>query len=448
MSKNNAVKGRLALMSFLEFAVWGSYLVSMSMFLRNHGLADQVFWFYTVQGLVSIFMPALIGIVADKWIPAQITLSLCHLIAGGFMIATGVFAALQTDGGGSLDFPLIFSLYTISVAFFMPTIGLCNSVSFSGLEQNGLDTVTDFPPIRTLGTVGFIFAENLVNFISIGGTPIQFSYTQFYVSGLFSIILALYALSLPACRIDRSSSKSIADALGLKAFKLFKKRDMAIFFIFSMLLGVSLQITNSYGSMFINHFASVPEFMNDWWVKNPTFLISISQCAEALCILAIPFCLKRFGIKGVMLMAMFAWVLRFGFFGLGNTGNGVSLLILSCIVYGVAFDFFNVSGGLYVDLKTDSAQRSSAQGLFMLMTNGIGASVGTFLAGTCVVNKLVLAPGLDATQQLMGWRISWGIFALYALIVAILFMIIFKEKKGDVAEAEKLHAEEIKNLEA
>ena len=199
-----------------------------------------------------------------------------------------------------------------------------------------------------------------------------------------------------------------------------------------MLLGVSLQITNSYGSSFINHFATVPGYAGGWWAENPTFLISISQCAEALCILAIPFCLKKFGIKGVMLTAMFAWVLRFGFFGFGNTNaDGITFLILSCIVYGVAFDFFNVSGGLYVDSRTDPAQRSSAQGLFMLMTNGIGASIGTFLAGTCVVNKLVYAPGLDATQQLAGWRESWFIFAAYALIVAVLFAFIFKESKKD-----------------
>lgn len=444
MKSSGQLKARLAIMNFLEFAVWGSYLISMGMFLGNHGLGDQVFWFYTVQGLVSIFMPALIGIVADRWIPAQYTLSLCHLLAGGFMIATGIVAASEIATGGTLQFPVVFSLYTLSVAFFMPTIGLCNSVAFSGLEQAKLDTVTAFPPIRTLGTVGFICAELFVNFVAIGGEGIQYSYTQFYTSGIISLALALYALSLPKCRTNKATSKSLSEALGLKAFSLFKKKEMAIFFIFSMLLGVSLQITNSYGSMFISHFSSVPEYMNDWWAKNPTFLISISQCAEALCILAIPVCLKKFGIKGVMLMAMFAWVLRFGFFGVGNTSHsGVVFLILSCIVYGVAFDFFNVSGGLYVDLKTDTAQRSSAQGLFMLMTNGIGASIGTFLAGTCVVNKLVLAPGLDATQQLEGWRHSWFIFAAYALIVAVLFMFIFKEKKGDIEKAEVERAEDL-----
>ncbi len=442
--QKTGIKVKLSLMNFLEFAVWGAYLISMGMFLGSNGLSEYVFWFYTVQGLVSIFMPALIGIIADRWIPAQLTLSLCHLLAGVFMILTGLTAAEQLSTIGTLEFSTIFTFYSISVAFFMPTIGLCNSVAFNGLEKYGLSTVNDFPMIRTLGTVGFICAELFVNFVFIDGTAIQHSYTQFYLSGILSITLAIYCLFLPKCPVNKGKGKSIAEAFGLKAFTLFKRKDMAIFFIFSMLLGVSLQITNSYGSSFIYFFSNVPGFETDWWSKNATFLISISQCAEALCILAIPYCLKKFGIKGVMLMSMFAWVFRFGFFGIGDTGNsGVIFLILSCIVYGIAFDFFNVSGGLYVDMQTNPAQRSSAQGLFMLMTNGIGASIGTFVAGTCVVNKFVYVSGLSAIQQLQGWRISWFIFAGYALVVAILFWLIFKEKNGAITEREIKESEEI-----
>ena len=433
MSNNNratGVKVRLSIMNFMEFAVWGAYLISMGMYLGGHGLGDKVFWFYTVQGLVSIFMPALIGIVADRWIPAQRALSLCHLLAGGFMIATGIVAA---GYGDQLPFGVIFTLYTVSVAFFMPTIGLSNSVAFNVLEQNKMSTVTDFPPIRVFGTVGFIVAELFVNFVPIGGVTIQHSYTQFYTSGILSLALAIYCLTLPNCPVNKNAGPtSLSEALGLNAFKLFKSKQMAIFFIFSMLLGVSLQITNSYGSSFIYHFNSVKEYAGGFWAENPTFLISISQCAEALCILMIPYCLKKFGIKGVMLMAMFAWVLRFGFFGIGNTAfPGFILLILSCIVYGVAFDFFNVSGGLYVDTKTDPSMRSSAQGLFMLMTNGIGASLGTFIAGTFVVNKLVYNPEIDTNPvaQLEGWHLSWLIFAAYALIVVVLFALIFKDDK-------------------
>lgn len=446
------IKTRLAVMNFMEFAVWGAYLISMGMFLGSNGLGNYVFWFYTVQGLVSIIMPALMGMVADRWIPAQRTLALCHFMAGVMMIVTGFIANNQLETAGTLSFGLIFTTYTLSVAFFMPTIGLSNSVAFNVLSQNRLSTVDHFPVIRVFGTVGFIFAELLVNFVSIGGMAIQFTAAQFYTSGIISLILCAYCFTLPDCPVNKGEAKSLGEALGLKAFRLFKYKDMAIFFIFSMLLGVSLQITNSYGSSFINFFNNdqLPQFahgfMDGWWARNPTFLISISQCAEALCILMIPYCLKKFGIKGVMLIAMFAWVFRFGFFGIGDTNfPGVVWLLLSCVVYGVAFDFFNVSGGLYVDSRTDPAQRSAAQGLFMLMTNGIGASLGTFIAGTFVVNKLVNAPDLSLAQQLHGWHESWLIFAAYALIVGILFWILFKDntKKKEPAPSAEERTEEL-----
>lgn len=422
--ETNNLKLRLSALGFLEFAVWGSYLVSLGLYLSSVGLSDHISWFYTVQGLVSLFMPGIIGILADRFIPAQKMFSICHALAGIFMCCAGYYC-MTAD---TVEFGTLFTFYTLSVAFFMPTIGLNNSVAFNALTKAGMDTVKAFPPIRVWGTVGFIAAEIFINFVQIDGVAIKNSYTQFFTCGIISLILACYSLTMPNCPVNPKASGSLADALGLTAFKLFRRKEMAIFFIFSMLLGVSLQITNSYGSMFIESFANVEQFANDFFAHNSVFLISLSQCSEALCILLIPVCLKRFGIKGVMLIAMFAWVLRFGFFGIGDTSAaGVGFLIASCIVYGVAFDFFNVSGGLFVDQQTDDKIRSSAQGLFMIMTNGIGASVGTFIAGTCVVNKNVFAEGLNAAQQLAGWRESWFVFATYALIVGVLFYFIFKE---------------------
>lgn len=437
------LKIRLAALGFLEFAVWGSYLVSIGMFLSSVGLSDYIFWFYTVQGLVSLFMPGLVGMLADRYIPAQRMMSLCHVLAGAFMLGAGWYAMSAIGEGAQVEFAPIFTMYTLSVAFFMPTIGLNNSVAFSAMTRAEMDTVKEFPPIRVFGTVGFICAELFVNFVEIDGKTIQHSFYQLFVCGIISFILAIYALTMPQCPTNRNAKISVAEALGLSAFKLFKRKEMAIFFIFSMLLGVSLQITNSYGTTFIDHFASVEEYAQDFFAKNPTFLISLSQVSETLCILLIPVCLKRFGIKGVMLMSMFAWVMRFGFFGLGNTSaSGLWLLILSCIVYGVAFDFFNVSGGLYVDSQTKPEMRSSAQGLFMIMTNGIGASLGTFLAGTFVINKNVFAPGLDAVQQLAGWRESWYIFAAYALVVAIAFWLCFKSPKATPSNKDIERAED------
>ncbi|WP_285823176.1 MFS transporter [Duncaniella freteri] len=418
MSKIRPLQARLAALSFLEFAVWGAYLISLGNYLGSVGLATHIGWFYAVQGIVSIFMPAIVGIIADRWIQAQRMLSLCHLLAGLFMGAAAVYALTTPE----VQFGPLFTLYSISVAFFMPTIGLCNAVSFNALSRNGLDTVTYFPPIRVFGTVGFICSMLFVNFTQFQTNPYQLA-----TSAVLSFCLALYALTMPQCPTNRSASGSIADQLGLKAFSLFKERRMAIFFIFSMCLGVSLQITNSYGNIFITSFSDIAEYADTWGARNANALISLSQISETLCILLIPFCLKRFGIKIVMLISMIAWVLRFGFFGLGDTGSGLWLLVLSCIVYGVAFDFFNVSGGLYVDQQTSQEQRSSAQGLFMIMTNGIGATVGT-LAAQGVVNHYVFSQATPEAQQ-AGWTTSWFIFAAYALVIAILFMIIFKDEQ-------------------
>lgn len=428
MANNLNVKFRLSLMNFIEFAVWGSYLISLGNFLGNNGFGSQIGWFYSVQGIVSLIMPAVIGIIADRWIPAQIMLSLCHLIAGVFMGAAGVYCAVTIGAGGTLEFAPLFSLYTCSVAFFMPTIGLANSVAYTALGKAGLDTVKHFPPIRIWGTIGFIVAMLLVNFLSVGGVKFQSSYMQLFMSAGFSIIMCLYAFTMPKCPTNKAASSSLVDALGLRAFALFKQKKMAIFFIFSMLLGVSLQITNGYANPYISFFENIPQYADNYFTKNANLLISLSQLSETLCILLIPFCLKRFKIKGVMLIAMFAWVIRFGFFGLGNPGAGVWLFILSMIVYGVAFDFFNVSGSLYVDKETDPSIRSSAQGLFMIMTNGIGATIGT-LGAQEVVNHFVnsLPEGTDPMTVLNGWHTSWFIFAGYALVVAVLFWIIFRD---------------------
>lgn len=422
MSTHTVLKIRLATLSFLEFAIWGAYLTSLGIYLAGAGLGDKIFWFYTVQGIVSIFMPALVGIVADRWIQAQKMLSICQLLGGLFM----GMAAFYCSSADVVEFAPLFTLYTISVAFFMPTIGLNNSVAYTALSKAGLDTVKHFPPVRVFGTVGFICSMLLTNFVRIDGVSMQETYYQLFSSAILSILMAVYALTMPACPVSGNASKSLSEALGLKAFALFRQRKMCVFFIFSMLLGISLQITNSYGTTFINAYREIAEYASAWGAQNATALISLSQMSETLCILLIPYSLRKFGIKGVMLIAMFGWVLRFGFFGLGNPGDGVWLFILSMIVYGVAFDFFNISGSLYVDKQTDPSMRSSAQGLFMLMTNGVGAAVGTMAAGA-VVNHYVFDKDLTPMMQIEGWHTSWFIFAAYALAVSVSFWIVFRD---------------------
>ena len=313
--------------------------------------------------------------------------------------------------------------------FLMPTIAISNSVAYNALGKAGLDPVKEFPPIRVFGTVGFICSMLLTNFLKIDGIAMQDSYVQLISSGIISLILCGYALSMPKCDIKKGENTSLADAFGLKAFSLFKQGQFAIFFIFSMLLGASLQITNGYANTFLGSFASDPDLANTFAVRNSNALISISQLSETLCILLIPYFMKKFGIKKVMLISMFAWVFRFGFFGLGTPDfPGVILFILSCLVYGVAFDFFNISGSLYVEQNVATDIRSSAQGLFMMMTNGFGAMLGTLAAGAVV----------DATvynAASPSWSSAWYIFAAYAFVVSILFMILFKDPQKQAATA-------------
>ncbi len=435
------LKFRLSLMNFLQFAVWGAYLTCMGNYLGSAGLGAEISWFYAIQGIVSIFMPTIIGIIADRKVQPQRMLGICHLLAGAFMLCCWYMGYQAGTGNEITDKSAFIAVYTLSVAFYMPTLALSNTTAFRILTDKGMDTVKDFPPIRVLGTVGFIATMWFVNCavwdgnsfsLTLGENANKFQYTywQFFVSGLLSLVLFLYTFTLPQCKlVKKEHNESLAETFGLNAFKLFKTKKMALFFIFSALLGMSLQVTNGYATPFLTSFrgSEDPIIASSFAANNATLLTSISQISEALCILMIPFFLRRYGIKIVMLIAMFAWVLRFGLFGLGNPAMpGVLLFILSCIVYGVAFDFFNVSGAMFVDQECAPSVKASAQGLFMLMTNGLGATIGTLAAGE-IVNHYCQ---WNENGFLMGdWQSCWFIFAAFALAVAITFALVFHPEK-------------------
>ncbi|MBP6069291.1 MAG: nucleoside permease [Bacteroides sp.] len=398
-----SIKFRLTIMNFLQYAIWGAWLISLGAYLGGElsFSGRQIGSFFATMGIASLFMPAIMGIIADRWIPAQKLLGICHIIG----------AALLVVAAPQREYLPLYSLILCSVMFYMPTISLSNSVAYNALTKSGLDTVKAFPPIRVWGTVGFICAMIAVDLLGFAQSSMQL-----YSSAVLGFILGVYSFTLPNCEVSKAcKNQSWVDTLGLRAFMLFKQKKMAIFFIFSMLLGVSLQITNAFANDYLtNHFGVIDAYKGTFGVEHANILISLSQMSETLCILLIPFFLKRFGIKNVMLISMFAWVLRFGLLGTGNPGDGVWMLVLSMLVYGVAFDFFNISGSLYVDKETDPSIRSSAQGVFMIMTNGFGAFLGSYAAGEVV--------------DIFGWPHSWFIFAAYALAVGILFAIVFKYK--------------------
>ena len=405
------IKARLIVMNFLQFFVWACWLISLGGYMINtlKFTGVEVGSIFGTMGVASLFMPALTGIIADRWINAEKVLGACHIIGAGLLF----WASTITDAN------MMYWVMLFNAMAYMPTIALNNAVSYIVLEQRGFDIVKDFPPIRVWGTVGFICAMWMVDIFGWTISPLQL-----YLSSASALLLGIYAFTMPACKpANIKNSGSFLSAFGLDALILFRKRKMIIFFVFAMLLGAALQITNTFGGSFLLDFND--KYANTFAVTHPGVLLSVSQISETLFILTIPFFLKRFGIKNVMLMSIFAWVLRFALFGIGDPGNGLVFLILSMIVYGMAFDFFNISGSLFVEQEADLNIRASAQGLFMIMTNGIGAYLGGWGSGWVVDHF--------TADGVRNWQSIWFTFAAYALVLGIIFPLVFRYKHNPKA---------------
>jgi NHS family xanthosine MFS transporter len=408
-------------MSFFQFFVWGAWLITVAnyWFGTKNWDGAQFGAIFSTMGIASIFMPTLCGIIADRWVNAEKLYGILHIL-GGLTLFYVPQIANPTD---------FFWVILVAMIFYMPTIALSNSVAYNALKNGGLDVVKDFPPIRVWGTVGFIVAMWITNL-----TGNKASENQFYIAAIAAVALGIYSFTLPKCTPEgkTTESKSFIDLIGLSSFKLFANYKLALFFLFSMFLGAALQLTNAYGDVYLDDFKRLPEYADSLVVKYSTLIMSISQISETLFILAIPFFLKRFGIKQVMLFSMVAWVLRFGLFAYGNPGDGLWMIIVSCIVYGMAFDFFNISGSLFVETSTDSTIRSSAQGLFMMMTNGFGAIFGSITSGYIIEKYFTTPAGKD-------WHNIWLTFAIYALVITIAFALFFKHKHNPEAIEEIKH---------
>ena len=402
-------------MQFLEFFIWGCWLITIGnyWFQTKEWSGSEFGIIFATMGISSLFMPALMGIVADRWLNAEKLYAILHLSGGVALLCIPQINNPMTFFWGIL----------IAMIFYMPTIALANSISYTVLKNGNYNVVKSFPPIRVFGTVGFIVAMWIVNL-----TGNKSSENQFYIASAAAFLLGIYALTLPQCPPLGNSKerKSVMQILGLDAFELFKERKMALFFSFSMLLGAALQLTNAYGDVYLDDFKRIPEYAGSFVVKYSTIIMSISQISETLFILSIPFFMKRFGIKNVMLMSIFAWVFRFGLFGFGNPTDGLWMIILSCIVYGIAFDFFNISGSMFVETTVAPSMRSSAQGLFMMMSNGVGAILGGSISGYVIQHYFTAADGVTKD-----WHSIWLTFAAYALVIGILFALFFREKKAE-----------------
>lgn len=441
------IRFRLSVLTFLQFAVWGSYLMSLGQYLGSSGLGREIQWFYAVGGFAALFMPALMGAVADRYVQAQRLLGICHLLAASFMLAAwGYGAAADT-----VDFWPLFILFSLSVAFYIPTIALSNSVSFGTLKKKGLNPVKAFPAIRVWGTIGFVAMMWVVNSMWIAdgsfgftiddGHPramarMQYTVAQLGASAFIGFLTALYAFTLPrmtTCRGMGSGAGMAGNRLtGWRAwpvigsFRLLGYKQLLPFFLFSMFIGVALQVNNGYVTPYLTHFQGLYAYSGTFGAANATLLSSLSQISEALWILPVGCILARMGIKKTILAAMAAWVVNFFCFALGDTGSGMWLIITAMLVYGIGFDFFNIAGALFVDKQAPATDKSAAQGLWMMMTKGIGSSLGMVGAGA-VVNAFCRWEAVDGHRYFMGsWTTVWLIFAAYCLLVFFAFLLFFK----------------------
>ncbi len=397
-------------MNFLQFFIWGSWLLTIGAYwFQNKNWSGTNFGaIFSTMGVASLFMPAIAGIIADRWVNAERLYGIFHIIGA---ILLSIIPSINNPD-------TFYWVLLLTMMFYMPTLALAITVAYSSMKKSGLDIIKDYPSVRVWGTIGFIVALWVVSLLGFETSPYQF-----YIAGACSLVLGLYAFTLPKCPpLARGHKKKILEELGLNAFRLFKSSKMALFFIFAMLLGGALQLTNAYGDTFLHDFANIPEFKDLIAVRYPAIIMSISQISETLFILTIPFFLRKFGIKKVMLMSMFAWVLRFALFGVGNPADGLWMIILSCIIYGMAFDFFNISGSLFVETQSSPDIRASSQGLFMMMTNGFGAFLGSRISGIVIDKYFTLEGGA------FDWKGIWFSFAGYALVIAILFAIFFKHR--------------------
>jgi NHS family xanthosine MFS transporter len=404
-----AIKQRLILLNFLQFFIWGSWLLTVGKYCDNtmHWSYTEFGAIFSTMGIASLVMPAIAGIIADRWINAERLYGIFHIIAAVILFSVPVIK----------DPTVMFWVMLLNMMFYMPTISLSITVAYTSLEGRKMDIIKHYPPIRVWGTIGFIVALWIISLTGLGALA-----SQFYVASGASLVLGLYAFTLPKCPpLGKGHKSSFVESLGLNAFSLFKNFKMALFFIFAMLLGASLQLTNAYGANFLDDFARIDQFKDLVSVKYPEIIMSISQISETLFILTIPFFMKRFGIKKVMLFSMIAWVLRFGLFAFGNPSDGLWMIVLSCIIYGMAFDFFNISGSLFVETQSKPETKASAQGLFMMMTNGFGAILGSILSG-------IIIEGYFRHDGISDWRGIWLTFAIYSLVVAVAFALLFRHK--------------------
>ena len=402
----STVKFQLSLMMFLQFFIWGGWFVTLGTFLGNNlnATGGQIAMAFSTQSWGAIIAPVFIGLIADRFFNAEKILGFLHLLGGGLLYLMSI----------TEDFSVFYPYVFVYMLLYMPTLALVNSVSFNQMK----DTTSEFPLIRTFGTVGWIVSGLVISFVF--GWDAQDSIADGALSNTFlmvamaSLMLGFFSFSLPKTPpYQQSQNKfSLKNALGWEAVKLLNDRNFLLFFIASILICIPLAF----------YYQQANPFLVSLKMDNPTAKMSLGQVSEVLFMLLLPLFFARFGLKKTILVGMMAWVIRYLLFAFGDAGEHTYMLIVGILLHGICYDFFFVSGQIYTDFKAGEKVKSAAQGLITLATYGVGMLIGFWIAGK-ISDTFILNSGAP------DWKMIWLIPSFFALMVFVLFSLIFKNEK-------------------
>lgn len=400
------IYAQLSVMMFLEFFIWGAWFVTLGTYLASINFSGaNVGYTYLMNNIAAIISPFFIGMIADRFFSSEKVMGILHLL-GGVVIyfASGITAVA----------PLILGLLLYNL-LYMPTVALANAISFHQMKNPD----TQFPKVRVWGTIGWIVAGLLITYIQFNFyQQVEASAVPMKMTAVASIILGLYAFTLPHTPPQKTSEKvTIGDILGVKALKLLKERNFLIFVISSLLICIPLAFYYNFTNM----------FLNDLKMTGVAAKQSMGQMSEVIFMVLMPWFFVRLGVKKMLLIGMLAWILRYVLFASGDMGDLVWMLYLGIILHGVCYDFFFVTGQIYVDKKAGTEIRASAQGLIALVTYGLGIGIGSVISGQIV--------DLFTVDGVKDWSSIWWVPAIFAAVVTLFFFFTFKDQKNQLKES-------------
>ncbi len=396
-----SIKLRLSIMMFLQYAIWGSWYVTVGNYMSAIGMSSTIHWAYTVSPIAAIISPFFLGMVADRFFATEKVLGVLHLIGGVSIL----FAPFVAEGSFASPTFFIF-LLLIHMLSYMPTVGLTNSLAFSHLDYQE----KDFPMIRVFGTIGWIVAGIFVSKI-LGADETSL---PLKVAGIASIIMGIFSLTLPHTPPPAKEKKpSFREIIGIDAIKKLSNRPFIVFMVSSFLISIPLAV----------YYAYAPVFVNSSGIENPAFVMSFGQMSEVLFILIMPLLFPILGVKKMLLTGMGAWALRYLLFAAGAEDAVVWMILSGVILHGICYDFFFVAGFIYVDKTASVEIRGQAQGFIILATYGFGMLIGSQIAGL-LFNNIITG------SSLLEWQNFWIIPAVFAIAVMLFFGFMFNEPKN------------------